>query len=95
MIEANISLFSIILKQTIKDINLIINFGSMMEHFHYKNKSYTSFYSITKSTMQKIINFFIYKKKIKFINIKLFESYGENDQRKKLYLLLLKTIKII
>ena len=93
MIEANISLFSIVLKQTIKDINLIINFGSMMEHIRNKNKSYTNFYSITKSTMQKIINFFIYKKKIKFINIKLFESYGENDQRKKIIPTIIKNYK--
>lgn len=93
MIEANISFFSVILKQTIEDINLIINFGSMMEHFLYKNKSYTNFYSITKSTMQKIINFFTYKKKIKFINIKLFESYGENDQRKKIIPTIIKNYK--
>ena len=93
MIEANISLFSIVLKQTIKDINLIINFGSMMEHIRNKNKSYTNFYSITKSTMQKIINFFTYKKKIKFINIKLFESYGENDQRKKIIPTIIKNYK--
>lgn len=93
MIEANISFFSIILKQTIKDVNLIINFGSMMEHFYYKNKSYTNFYSITKSTMQEIINFFTYKKKIKFINIKLFETYGENDQRKKIIPTIIKNYK--
>jgi len=84
MIEANISLFSIILKHTIKDIDLIINFGSMMEHIRNKNKSYINFYSITKSTMENIINLFIYKKKTKFINIKLFETFGENDQRKKI-----------
>jgi len=84
MIEANISFFSIILKHTIKDIDLIINFGSMMEHLRNKNKSYMNFYSITKSTMENIINFFIYKKKTKFFNIKLFETFGENDQRKKI-----------
>ena len=84
MIEANISFFSIILKQTIKDVNLIINFGSMMEHLRYKNKFYMNFYSITKSTMENIINLFIYKKKTKFINIKLFETFGEKDQRKKI-----------
>jgi hypothetical protein len=43
--------------------------------------------------MQKIINFFIYKKKIKFINIKLFESYGENDQRKKIIPTIIKNYK--
>jgi nucleoside-diphosphate-sugar epimerase len=93
MIEANISLFSIIIKQTIKDINLIINFGSMMEHLFYKNKSYTNFYSITKSTMQNIVNFFIYKKRIKFINIKLFESYGEDDFRNKIIPTIIKNYK--
>ena len=90
MIEANISLFSIILKQTIKDINLIINFGSMMEHLRYKNKTYKNFYSITKSTMQNIINLFTHKKKIKFINIKLFESFGKNDHRKKIIPVIIK-----
>lgn len=34
--------------------------------------------------MENIINLFIYKKKTKFINIKLFETFGENDQRKKI-----------
>jgi CDP-3, 6-dideoxy-D-glycero-L-glycero-4-hexulose-4-reductase len=92
-IEANISLFSIILKQTIKDINLIINFGSMMEHLRNKDNSYKNFYSITKSTMQNIINLFIHKKKIKFINIKLFESFGENDHRKKIVPTIMKNYK--
>ena len=84
MIEANISLFSIILKRTIKDVNLIINFGSMMEHSRYKNKFYMNFYSITKSTMHNIINLFTNNKKIKFVNIKLFETFGENDPRNKI-----------
>ena len=84
MIEANISFFSVVLKQTIKDVNLIINFGSMMEHLRYKNKFYMNFYSITKSTMENIINFFTYKKKTKFVNIKLFETFGEKDERKKI-----------
>ena len=93
MIDANISLFSIILKQTIKDVNLIINFGSMMEHLRYKNKSYTNFYSITKSTMQSIINFFINKKNIKFINVKLFETFGEGDFRNKIIPTIIKNYK--
>jgi CDP-3, 6-dideoxy-D-glycero-L-glycero-4-hexulose-4-reductase len=93
MIEANISLFTIVLKNTIKDVNLIINFGSMMEHLRYKNKFYANFYSITKSTMQNIISFFTHKEKIKFINIKLFETFGENDQRKKIIPTIIKNYK--
>lgn len=93
MIETNISFFLIILKLTIKDVNLIINFGSMMEHLRYKKKYYENFYSITKSTMHNIINLFTNKKEIKFINIKLFETFGEDDQRQKIIPTIIKNYK--
>ena len=93
MIETNISFFLIILKLTIKDVKLIINFGSMMEHLRYKKIYYENFYSITKSTMHNIINLFTNKKKTKFINIKLFETFGENDQRQKIIPMIIKNYK--
>lgn len=93
MIETNISFFSIILKLTIKNVKLIINFGSMMEHFRYKKIYYKNFYSITKSTMHNIINLFTNNKKTKFINIKLFETFGENDHRQKIIPTIIKNYK--
>ncbi len=93
MIETNISFFSIILKLTINDVKLIINFGSMMEHLRYKKIYYENFYSITKSTMHNIINLFTNNKDTKFINIKLFETFGENDHRQKIIPTIIKNYK--
>ena len=93
MIETNIAFFSIILKLTIKDVKLIINFGSMMEHLRYKKIYYENFYSITKSTMHNIINLFTNNKDTKFINIKLFETFGENDHRQKVIPTIIKNYK--
>lgn len=93
MIETNIAFFSIILRLTIKDVKLIINFGSMMEHLRYKKIYYENFYSITKSTMHNIINLFTNNKDTKFINIKLFETFGENDHRQKIIPTIIKNYK--
>ena len=93
MIETNIAFFSIILKLTIKDVKLIINFGSMMEHLRYKKIYYENFYSITNSTMHNIINLFTNNKDTKFINIKLFETFGENDHRQKVIPTIIKNYK--
>jgi len=65
----------------------------MMEHLRYKKIYYENFYSITKSTMHNIINLFTNNKDTKFINIKLFETFGENDHRQKIIPTIIKNYK--
>jgi hypothetical protein len=43
--------------------------------------------------MHNIINLFTNKKEIKFINIKLFETFGEDDQRQKIIPTIIKNYK--
>jgi len=56
-----------------------------MEYSHGNNFSPKNFYAITKFSFQKIEEF--YKKdnpKIKFYDLKLYETYGDNDKREKI-----------
>ena len=56
-----------------------------MEYSHGNNFSPKNFYAITKFCFQKIEEF--YKKdnpKIKFYDLKLYETYGDNDRREKI-----------
>ena len=85
LIQTNIIFCSIILETLKKKIKKFINFGSMMEYSYGNNFSPKNFYAITKFCFQKIEEF--YKKdnpKIKFYDLKLYETYGDNDRREKI-----------
>jgi CDP-paratose synthetase len=85
LIQTNIIFCSIILEILKNKIKKFINFGSMMEYSSGNYFSPKNFYAITKYSFQKIEEFYkLSNKKIKFFDLKLFETYGENDKRKKI-----------
>ena len=85
LIQTNIIFCSIILEALKKKINKFINFGSMMEYSRGNYFSPKNFYAITKFSFQKVEEFYKkYNPKIKFYDLKLYETYGENDKRKKI-----------
>ena len=83
--QTNIIFCSIILEILKDKIKKFINFGSMMEYSSGNHFSPKNFYAITKYSFQKIEEFYkLNNKKIKFYNLKLFETYGDSDKRKKI-----------
>jgi nucleoside-diphosphate-sugar epimerase len=85
LIQTNIIFCSVILETLKKKIKKFINFGSMMEYSHGNYFSPKNFYAITKFSFQKIEEFYKkYNPKIKFYDLKLYETYGDNDKRKKI-----------
>jgi nucleoside-diphosphate-sugar epimerase len=63
----------------------IINFGSMMQHSKNEKLTSKNLYSATKNAFEMIGNYYSnISKRTKFYNIKFYESFGENDTRKKL-----------
>jgi nucleoside-diphosphate-sugar epimerase len=86
LIESNILFPSLILESINKKyLKKVITFGSMQEH--YQNKEYmpNCLYAATKRSLDKL--FFFHKiklNKIKFYNLKFYETYNANDKRKKL-----------
>jgi CDP-3, 6-dideoxy-D-glycero-L-glycero-4-hexulose-4-reductase len=102
LVQTNIIFCSVILESLKNKIKKFINFGSMMEYSHGNQFSPKNFYAITKYTFQKIEEFYkLNYKNIKFYDLKLYETYGDNDQRKKIIptiiknYLLNKNIKIV
>ena len=85
LIQTNIIFCSVILETLKKKIKKFINFGSMMEYSGSNYFSPKNFYAITKFSFQKIEQFYKkYNPKIKFYDLKLYETYGDNDKREKI-----------
>jgi len=86
LIKSNILFPTLILESINKKyLNKVITFGSMQEH--YQNKEYMPdcLYAATKRSLDKL--FFFHKiklNKIKFYNLKFYETYSIDDRRKKL-----------
>ncbi len=85
LIQTNIIFCSIILEIVKNKVKKFINFGSMMEYSDSNDFSPQNFYAITKYSFQKIEEFYkTNNKKIKFYDLKLYETYGNKDRRKKI-----------
>ena len=84
-IDSNITFPSIVLDTISSKVKKFINFGTMMQHLDGLNHTPKNFYASTKSSFEMILNYYAFKnKKLKFYNLKLYESFFENDHRQKL-----------
>ena len=94
-INSNILFPTVVLDLISNKVEKVINFGSMMQHTDGISHSPKNFYSSTKSAFEMILNFFKFKnKKVKFYNLKLFESFAKIDKRKKLIPTLIKNFRL-
>lgn len=84
-IESNVT-FPTLIYDIIHDrTKKIINFGSMMQHSKNRNLVSKNLYAATKNAFEMISNYYsTINKKTKFYNIKFYESFGYNDNRKKI-----------
>jgi CDP-3, 6-dideoxy-D-glycero-L-glycero-4-hexulose-4-reductase len=86
LIRSNILFPSLILESINKKyLKKVITFGSMQEHHQNKEYMPDCLYAATKKSLDKL--FFFHKiklTKIKFYNLKFYETYNANDKRKKL-----------
>lgn len=93
-IDSNITFPSIVLDAIYNNVKKFINFGTMMQHLDGVNHAPKNFYASTKSSFEMILNYYALKnKKLKFYNLKLYESFFEKDHRSKLIPTLFKNFK--
>ena len=93
LINSNVTFGTIIIKNTSYKIKKFINFGTMME-FEGNKQNPNNIYAMTKVFYEKILNYFQKNnKKIKIYNIKIFETFGDNDNRKKIIPIIIKSYK--
>lgn len=89
LIDSNIK-FGAQLLEAMKesDTQIIINTGTSWQHFNSDNYNPVDLYAATKEAFENILKYYSEAENIRAINLKLFDTYGENDTRPKLINLL-------
>ena len=67
----------------------IVNTGTSWQHYKSSSYSPVNFYSSTKKAFEDILLFYHEARSFNVINLKLFDTYGPNDNRGKLFSLLM------
>ncbi len=69
-------------------IKHLINTGTSWQHFRNGSYNPVSLYAATKQSFESLIDYYVKAEEFKVITLKLFDTYGENDDRPKLINLL-------
>jgi nucleoside-diphosphate-sugar epimerase len=94
-VDANI-LFGSCLLQSLNycGYKKIINFSSIWQNIENKNSySPQNFYSSTKEAFEKILEYHVKKQNFKALTLKIYDTYGHNDTRKKVFQFVTKKIR--
>lgn len=72
------------------DVQNFVNIGTIWQHYKHDNQEYlpVNLYSATKQAFVDILRYYIEASGLKVVNLKLSDTYGPNDSRKKLLNLL-------
>jgi nucleoside-diphosphate-sugar epimerase len=94
LMESNI-IFGAYILEGLRDCETknIINTGTFWQHYLNNNYSAVNLYAASKQAFQSIIDFYVESYSIKAITLKLFDNYGPNDSRNKLFNQLSKAAK--
>ena len=69
-------------------IKLLINTGTSWQHYNNEAYNPVNLYAATKQAFESLLAYYLEAKDFRAINIKLFDTYGPNDTRPKLFSLL-------
>lgn len=77
----------------VNEVNCLINTGTSWQHFNNENYNPVCLYAATKQAFEALLEYYTQACGIKSITLKLFDTYGPNDPRPKLFHLLNKAAK--
>ena len=94
LIESNV-LFSTQLVEAMQEngVKNLVNTGTSWQHYENKDYSPVNLYAATKQAFEAILQYYVEAKSFRVITLKLFDTYGPNDPRPKLFHLLEKIAK--
>lgn len=89
MIQSNLTFATQLIEaMVINKVYKLINTGTSWQHYENKDYSPVCLYAATKQAFEAIIQFYLETTPLKAITLKLFDSYGAKDSRKKIFALL-------
>jgi nucleoside-diphosphate-sugar epimerase len=94
LIQSNILFGTQLLEaMRINQVKKIINTGTSWQHFNNEEYNPVCLYAATKQAFEAILEYYIQVSDMKAVTLKLFDTYGPEDQRQKLFSLLNKVAK--
>ena len=95
LLNSNIYSNILFLNEAINNKNFkgYITFGTKFEFDAKRNYKPLNFYAATKHASDLFLKYYSLKKKITTVSLKLFDTYGSNDERKKILNLLLQSYR--
>jgi len=89
LISSNVLLSTQLLESmAVNNIRLFINVGTSWQHYGDDEYNPVNLYAATKQAFVSVLRFYIETSGLKVINLELFDTYGPNDRRGKLFALL-------
>ena len=73
---------------TANDVRLLINTGTSWEHYCNSAYSPVNLYAASKQAFESILQYYVEAKGLQAVTLKLFDTYGADDPRPKLFTLL-------
>ncbi len=86
LISSNILFGTQILEaMRINDVRHLVNTGTSWQHFHSTNTRPSCLYAATKQAFEDIVDFYCDAYALRAVTLKLFDTYGPGDPRRKLF----------
>lgn len=86
LIDSNVRFSSVLLDcAATAKVNWFINTGTFFQHYNNADYSPVNLYAATKQAFQAISQYYVETEAIKFITIKLSDTYGPGDTRSKVF----------
>jgi nucleoside-diphosphate-sugar epimerase len=91
LIESNL-LFGtqLIEAMSLQGVNCLVNTGTSWQHYENSEYSPVNLYAATKQAFEALLQYYVEARNLQVISLKLFDTYGPNDLRHKLFHLLRK-----
>ena len=70
------------------DVRLLINVGTSWQHYDDEDYNPVNLYAATKQAFRALLQYYVEVHQIRVINLELFDTFGPNDRRGKLFSLL-------
>ena len=89
LIQSNVLLGNQLLEaMRVNEVSRLINTGTSWQHYNNEDYNPVCLYAATKQAFEAILEYYVQACGIKAITLKLFDTYGPNDPRPKLFHLL-------
>ena len=89
LIKSNIVLSTQLVEaMSVNDVRMLINVGTSWQHYANDDYNPVNLYAATKQAFRSVLSFYLETANLRVINLELFDTFGPNDQREKLFKLL-------